>query len=86
MGKLDFAQNSETHSGLSDEEVLINRAASGRNILTQQKRKSWMVVKDVITDPMFILLLIACSIYFITGKPHEGIMMVVAIIRSKSVV
>ncbi len=80
MGKLDFAQNSETHSGLSDEEVLINRAASGRNILTQQKRKSWMVVKDVITDPMFILLLIACSIYFITGKPHEGIMMVVAII------
>ncbi|HSY75287.1 MAG TPA: HAD-IC family P-type ATPase, partial [Bacteroidia bacterium] len=79
MGKLEFITSSGQYTGLTDAEVIINRAASGKNLLTQRGKSSWAIVKDVVADPMFILLLIACSIYFFTGKPHEGIIMVVAI-------
>ncbi len=80
MGKLKLAIHSEQYKGLSNAEVEINRAASGSNILTKHEKTNWAIVKDVVADPMFILLVIACSLYFITGRPHEGIIMICAII------
>ena len=79
MGKLEFAANTNGYTGLSDEEVIVNRAASGKNIIVQKGKNSWSVIKEVVLDPMFVLLIIACSVYFITGKPHEGIILVFAI-------
>ena len=70
----------DQYKGLSNAEVEINRAAWGKNILIRHEKNNWAIVKDVVADPMFILLIIACSLYFFTGRPHEGIIMICAII------
>jgi len=80
MEKLEFAVHSDEYKGLSSAEVEINRAVSGKNVLIQHEKANWAIVKDVVADPMFILLIIACSLYFFTGRPHEGIIMICAII------
>jgi Ca2+-transporting ATPase len=38
------------------------------------------IVLDILREPMFILLIIACSLYFILGETNEGIMMLLAMI------
>ncbi len=39
----------------------------------------WHVLKEVVLEPMFILLLAACIIYFVVGQYQEGIIMLVSI-------
>jgi Ca2+-transporting ATPase len=71
-----------THvTGLSAQDVLLRRQQYGRNVFQKGASRSFIqIVWDVVREPMFILLVIACSLYFILGEISEGIMMLVAMI------
>lgn len=66
--------------GLTDEEVNVSRKKFGSNTLEMQEKKVLFdVLKGVLLEPMFILLLSACVIYFAVAQYKEGIIMLVAI-------
>lgn len=68
------------HSGLTGSQVISSRNLHGGNtIKLKEDRVFLQVLRDVITEPMFILLLAACIIYFIAGQLPEGIIMLVSI-------
>src|SRR5579885_801485 len=85
MAKLEFNSQNGAYDGLTDAEVLVSREASGKNQLTEREKATWRVFKDALSDPMMILLVIASSIYFITDKPHEGIIMILATIAISAI-
>ncbi|HLO79781.1 MAG TPA: cation-translocating P-type ATPase [Chitinophagaceae bacterium] len=67
-------------NGLSNQEVLEKRRQHGSNAMElQEERVLLNVLKEIVMEPMFILLLIACVIYFITGSYQEGIIMLISI-------
>ncbi len=67
-------------NGLTDTEVLDNRKKHGSNVLAlKEDRLFGQVLKDVVTEPMFILLLVAAIIYFFVQQYQEGIIMLVSI-------
>ena len=67
--------------GLTDEEVLAAREKFGYNRLTYKKENGFLkAVKSLAKEPMLILLLVAASVYFITGDFGDGIFMASAII------
>ncbi len=72
--------NENVLMGLTDEEVIISRLNFGTNSLAlQEDRVLLNVLKEVIVEPMFMLLLAAGVIYFAVGQFKEGIIMLVAI-------
>src|SRR5690349_17178166 len=67
--------------GLSDQQVLRARESHGSNQL--QQKKSFEIIealKDVVGEPMFILLAAAATIYFIIGDIGDGIFMALSIV------
>ena len=67
--------------GLLPEQVPALQRQYGKNIFVANKEFRFLrVLKDVLLEPMFILLVIASVGYFILGEKNEGIMMVVAIL------
>ncbi|KAH3760947.1 cation-translocating P-type ATPase [Pelomyxa schiedti] len=64
-------------SGLSNEEVEALQKAEGFNELEQHKPRSliWIVL-GVMKEPMFIMLLVCCILYFALGDWKEGLMLV----------
>jgi len=72
-------QNSNI-SGLSESEVIQSRTTSGRNSLEHQEKNHLLLsLIDMVKEPMFLLLIAATTIYFITGEYSNGIFMAVAI-------
>jgi Ca2+-transporting ATPase len=66
--------------GLSDTEVIRSRQLHGGNAFqTGDDRTFLHVLKDVFSEPMLILLLAACTIYFFMRQYNEGIIMLVSI-------
>src|SRR5689334_8295895 len=67
--------------GLTNAEVISSRAAHGRNKLTQRAPNGFVVaLKNVVKEPMFILLLVAATIYFISGELSDALFMTAAIV------
>ncbi|MBF2708019.1 cation-translocating P-type ATPase [Flavobacterium soyangense] len=67
--------------GLSDEEVVQSRKKYGSNSLEHQDKNHFLAsLIEMVKEPMFLLLLLATSIYFFTGKYADGIFMTAAII------
>ena len=70
----------DTITGLSEPEIDLLRKQYGKNIFSSgKKRRMYRIMVDIFREPMLILLLIACSLYFVLGNTSEGIMMAVAI-------
>ncbi len=68
-------------SGLTDEEVLRARQEFGSNELVFKKEsRLWIAIKGFIQEPMILLLLVASSIYFITGHTGDAIFLAAAIV------
>lgn len=68
------------YKGLTDEEVIANRNAFGSNESDKKgKNPIWEVLRDVIFEPLFIILVFAATIYFALGESTEGIIMLVAL-------
>jgi Ca2+-transporting ATPase len=68
-------------NGLSDLEVLASRQQHGSNVV-QQKHESPVLkgIKSLAKEPMVLLLLIASTIYFVSGKIDDGIFLASAIL------
>ena len=67
--------------GLSTQDVIQSRKKNGFNSLEHQDKNLFLVsLIETVKEPMFLLLLLAASIYFITGKYGDGIFMASAII------
>ena len=72
--------DTNTNPGLSDEQVKQSREQHGSNAMNMQEdRVFFEVLKEVVMEPMFIILLAACIIYFAVGQLKEGIIMLVSI-------
>jgi Ca2+-transporting ATPase len=67
-------------TGLSDSEVADSRKQHGSNSFYLKEERTFLhVLKDVALEPMFVLLLAACTVYFILNQHEEGIIMLVSI-------
>lgn len=73
-------EDTDNQKGLSAEAVENSRKLHGSNELASEERGVFAdVLKDVVSEPMFLLLLAACIIYFIAGQMREGVIMLVSI-------
>lgn len=72
-------QNAEPNlRGLTDAEATESRAAHGANILDEKPKPSlFKKVLHLFSEPMFILLFVAASIYFLLGEVTDGVIMLV---------
>lgn len=71
----------ENIRGLSTGEVSLLRQQFGKNIFQGgQSRRFIHFLWDIVKEPMFILLAVACSLYFVLGSGNEGVMMLVAML------
>jgi len=67
--------------GLTEAEVTASRLSNGSNATAAKEGSSfWRITKEIVTEPMFILLVVAALIYFFMGKISEGAFMMGAII------
>jgi len=67
--------------GLSDKEVTQSREKNGYNSLEHQDKNGFLIsLIEMVKEPMFLLLVTATSIYFITGAYADGIFMAAAIV------
>jgi len=72
--------STQQYKGLNDDEVLVSRKLYGDNGLTaKHKNKTLIQIKDVVTEPMFIILVVAAIIYFVLGESSEGFIMLAAL-------
>ncbi len=66
-------------SGLAEKDVHALQLQYGKNIFNYEKpRQLYQVFIEVIKEPMFLLLLLACIVYFMLGQITEGFMMLAA--------
>jgi Ca2+-transporting ATPase len=67
--------------GLSNQEVIQSRQKNGSNSLEHQDKNQFIAsLIEMFKEPMFLLLLLATSIYFITGEYSNGIFMLAAVV------
>ncbi|MGZ4049242.1 MAG: cation-translocating P-type ATPase [Bacteroidia bacterium] len=72
--------NQKNIPGLTNTEVEKSRAVYGDNAVhAGEKRLLLHVLKEIVFQPMFILLLAACLIYFFVGRHGDGTIMLVSI-------
>ncbi|MGJ8739092.1 HAD-IC family P-type ATPase, partial [Zobellia laminariae] len=72
--------------GLTDEQVITSRKTHGANSFTYKEKNGFLeALKSILKEPMILILLVASSIYFITGNFGDGIFMVAAIILVGSI-
>ncbi len=72
--------NQNKIQGLSNAEVESSRQIHGNNIILAGERRVFVhVLKEIVFEPMFILLLVTCFIYFFAGQHTDGFIMLVAI-------
>ncbi len=65
--------------GLRQADVAALQAEYGKNAVKTVNRRFLKIIFGIVAEPMFILLAVATSIYFIAGEYAEGGMMVAAI-------
>jgi len=67
--------------GLSPEQVTQSRTLHGSNQLyVRPKRALYHMLKEVATEPMFLLLVLACALYFAIGDRSDAWLMVGSVI------
>lgn len=71
----------ENLSGLLPQEIPLLQRQYGKNRLHPgASHRLVRILLDIFTEPMFILLVIACSLYFILGEVSEGVLMAIAMV------
>lgn len=72
--------------GLSSYEVKIAKDKYGKNVLIPEKRQSFILkIFNVLKEPMFLLLIVAATIYFLLGEPRDGSIMLVFVVAVISI-
>jgi P-type Ca2+ transporter type 2C len=76
-----MAVNNFNIQGLTDEQVLAARTKYGSNRLAYKKENGFLdALKSLAKEPMVVLLLVASTIYFISGNTGDGIFLAAAIV------
>ncbi|WP_264521509.1 cation-translocating P-type ATPase [Flavobacterium sp. N1994] len=76
-----MAENQKISNGLSANEVIVSRKKNGINSIEHQQKNHFLIsVLEMIKEPMFLLLVSAASIYYITGDYGDGVFMTLAIL------
>ncbi len=74
-------KSTPTIQGLSNQEVIQSRKKNGSNSMEHQDKNHFLTsLIEMLKEPMFLLLLLATSIYFITREFSNGIFMLAAIV------
>ena len=74
-------QITNSNHGLTDAEVVQSRERYGANeIAPAHKPNILQKILHIFTEPMFLLLLITASIYFILGEAGDGVIMLVCVL------
>ena len=76
----DISLHPDLLSGLSTPEVLEQRQRNGSNKAIEAKSVFLRIILSVVATPMFVLLLVACSIYFIIEEFAEAFTMLAALL------
>jgi P-type Ca2+ transporter type 2C len=72
---------SQTVQGLTDAAVAKSLAENGQNILAAKTGSHlFATIKEVVSEPMFLLLLVACGLYLALGEMAEAITLAVALL------
>jgi len=72
--------------GLSNTEVGVSRAKNGTNSINHTNKNSFLTsLMEMVIEPMFLLLVIATTVYFITGQYDDGFFMTAAIVLVSSI-
>lgn len=61
--------------GLSGEEARRRLVLEGANRVPQPRGRLGQIVLRTLSEPMILLLLIACGLYLSIGEPHEGLVL-----------
>ena len=71
----------QKEQGLTDKEVLVQREKYGSNELIKAKKEP-LILKlfGIFKEPMFLLLIITASVYFIVGEYNDGIIALIFVI------
>jgi len=73
--------HSENITGLPDNEIPRLQQQFGKNIFSLEKpRRFYRLLVGIVREPMFLLLIVACTLYFILDEPREGWMMLAAML------
>ncbi|WP_044040391.1 cation-translocating P-type ATPase [Clostridium bornimense] len=73
--------NSAEIVGLTNSEAKLLQERYGKNNIVPEKKESFIrKVLEVLKEPMFLLLLVAATIYFILGEPRDGIIMLIFVV------
>ncbi|WP_341839622.1 cation-translocating P-type ATPase [Chitinophaga caseinilytica] len=68
-------------TGLSDAEAESRLRQYGKNVFrVKQVPRFLVIIWNMVREPMFLLLLTACLLYFILGSVSEGLLMLAAIL------
>lgn len=67
-------------SGLTTHQVLESRLRHGRNEVVTKGDSVWQQIRQVLTEPMVILLFIAALLYLISGETGDAVFMALAIL------
>jgi P-type Ca2+ transporter type 2C len=67
------------HRGIRSGEVpLLQKKFGKNNFEFELSRGHAHIIRDLVREPMFLMLLVACILYFVLGQVSEGAMMLVA--------
>ena len=70
----------EIYQGLTNEEVELSRSENGSNKSDIEDQGSfWPAFKEVVSEPLFLILVCAALVYFFLGESTEGIIMLIAL-------
>lgn len=79
-------KNPSNIQGLRTEQVTKAREKFGKNQLVYKTKNGFLAtLLRLVKEPMIILLLLASSIYFISGKTGDGLFLVIAIVFISSI-
>lgn len=74
-------QTTDLSQGLTDKAVTVSRAKHRRNVfITDAGGGVLATIKEVVLEPMFLLLLAACAVYSGLGRTQEAITLIVALL------
>jgi len=74
-------EHSGNFTGLKKSDIPLLLKQFGKNAFKADSQYSFLrIVWEILKDPMFILLMVACSLYFILGESKEGMLMLAAML------
>nr|WP_307989302.1 cation-translocating P-type ATPase [uncultured Niameybacter sp.] len=76
-----MTNNNRSWAGLTTAEATKLQEQYGKNELTPLKKESFFhKVLHIISEPMFLLLIVAAIVYFLLGEPQDGAIMLIFVI------